>query len=55
MKVDKELLDQIMIAIEEYLEYDVEGSHHAGFDITPFIPKKDVQRVIDSLNMIFEK
>ena len=53
-KIDKDKLDKIIEAIEEYTEYDIEGNSHCGFDVSPFIPNKYTGKVIDELNNMLE-
>ena len=53
--LQKQGWEQIVDAVVEHLEYDVEHCGFEDYNIDAYIHRDDKQKLINSLNMIFEK
>jgi hypothetical protein len=54
-KINKQKLDEIVELIIDNLEYDIETMGHQDYDVTAFLQRKYVQKIIDELNNILEE
>ena len=54
-KIGKQKLHEIAELIIENLEYDIETMGYQDYDVTAYLQRKYVQKIIDELNNILEE
>jgi len=54
-KIGKQKLHEIAELIIENLKYDIETMGYQDYDVTAYLQRKYVQKIIDELNNILEE